>query len=277
MHCTERRAQPLPLLRLLLCTLLCLLAPPVRCWQSNHTSNWAVLVCTSRYWYNYRHVSNTLSFYRTVKRLGIPDSNIILMLAEDAACNPRNPHPAEVFNHDAHALNVYGTDVEVDYRGDEATVENFVRVLTGGSHAQAAWRGAPAPGTQRTTPWHQQQQQQQQHCSSKASTQRPPPPVACPQAATTRPPLAPSACCPTRAPTSSSTSLATGATSSSSSRWVGRLGCRGRRLGRLQGRCMERLGRLQGRCMERLGRLQGRTSQRPGGPSPSCMPAPGSQ
>jgi phosphatidylinositol glycan class K len=61
-----------------------------------HTSNWAVLVATSKYWYNYRHIANTLSFYRTVKRLGIPDSNIILMLAEDVACNPRNAYPSQV-------------------------------------------------------------------------------------------------------------------------------------------------------------------------------------
>ena len=50
---------------------------------SEHTSNWAVLVCSSRYWFNYRHVANALSIYRTVKRLGIPDSHIILMLADD--------------------------------------------------------------------------------------------------------------------------------------------------------------------------------------------------
>lgn len=64
--------------------------------QHEHTSNWAVLVATSKYWYNYRHMANTLSFYRTVKRLGIPDSNIILMLAEDVACNPRNSYPSQV-------------------------------------------------------------------------------------------------------------------------------------------------------------------------------------
>jgi hypothetical protein len=53
--------------------------------SEEHTSNWAVLVCASRYWFNYRHIANTLSMYRTVKRLGIPDSNIILMLADDMA------------------------------------------------------------------------------------------------------------------------------------------------------------------------------------------------
>jgi glycosylphosphatidylinositol transamidase (GPIT) subunit GPI8 len=29
----------------------------------SHTNNWAVLVCTSRYWFNYRHMANTLSLY----------------------------------------------------------------------------------------------------------------------------------------------------------------------------------------------------------------------
>ena len=35
---------------------------------AKHTNNWAVLVCASRYWFNYRHIANTLSLYRTVKR-----------------------------------------------------------------------------------------------------------------------------------------------------------------------------------------------------------------
>ncbi|CAL1382877.1 unnamed protein product [Linum trigynum] len=96
-----------------------------------HTNNWAVLVCTSRFWFNYRHMANTLSLYRTVKRLGIPDERIILMLADDMACNSRNKYPAQVFNNENHWLNLYGDNVEVDYRGYEVTVENFLRVLTG--------------------------------------------------------------------------------------------------------------------------------------------------
>ncbi|XP_077579919.1 GPI-anchor transamidase [Stigmatopora nigra] len=99
--------------------------------KSGHTNNWAVLVCTSRFWFNYRHVANSLSLYRSVKRLGIPDSHIVLMLADDMACNHRNPKPATVFSHKNAELNVYGDDVEVDYRGYEVTVENFLRVLTG--------------------------------------------------------------------------------------------------------------------------------------------------
>lgn len=100
-----------------------------------HTNNWAVLVDTSRFWFNYRHVANVLSIYRSVKRLGIPDSQIILMIADDMACNPRNPRPATVFNNANQHINVYGDDVEVDYRGYEVTVENFVRLLTGRTQA----------------------------------------------------------------------------------------------------------------------------------------------
>src|ERR1700733_10874230 len=69
--------------------------------------------------------------YRTVKRLGIPDSNIILMLADDTACNSRNKFPGSVYANAGRRLDLYGDNIEVDYRGYEVTVENFIRVLTG--------------------------------------------------------------------------------------------------------------------------------------------------
>lgn len=97
---------------------------------AEHTSNWAVLVSTSRFWFNYRHLANVLSLYRTVKRLGIPDSQIILMLPDDMACNPRNAFPGTVYNNADRALDLYGDNIEVDYRGYEVTVESFIRLLT---------------------------------------------------------------------------------------------------------------------------------------------------
>ncbi|KAJ4493186.1 peptidase C13 family-domain-containing protein [Lentinula lateritia] len=99
--------------------------------SSQHTNNWAVLVCSSRYWFNYRHMANALGMYRTVKRLGIPDSNIILMLADDAACNERNRFAGSVYANPGRHLDLYGENIEVDYRGYEVTVENFLRLLTG--------------------------------------------------------------------------------------------------------------------------------------------------
>lgn len=97
---------------------------------AEHTSNWAVLVGTSRFWFNYRHLANVLSMYRTVKRLGIPDSQIILMLPDDMACNPRNAFPGTVYSNSDRAVDLYGDNIEVDYRGYEVTVENFIRLLT---------------------------------------------------------------------------------------------------------------------------------------------------
>jgi glycosylphosphatidylinositol transamidase (GPIT) subunit GPI8 len=95
-----------------------LLSPPV---SAEHTSNWAVLVSTSRFWFNYRHLANVLSLYRTVKRLGIPDSQIILMLPDDMACNPRNAFPGTVYSNADRAVDLYGDNIEV---------ENFIRLLT---------------------------------------------------------------------------------------------------------------------------------------------------
>lgn len=110
-------------------SMLCMLGA-VMAEALQHTNNWAVLVSTSRFWFNYRHMANTLSLYRTVKRMGIPDSQIILMLADDIACNPRNAFPGTVFNNKDQAIDLYGDSIEVDYRGYDVTVENFVRLLT---------------------------------------------------------------------------------------------------------------------------------------------------
>lgn len=107
---------------------------------AHHTSTWAVIVSTSAQWLNYRHSANALTLYHTVKRLGIPDSRIILMLAEEFACSPRNVFPGQLFNADDHRLDLYGEDVEVDYRGPEVTVENFVRLLAGRHDASAPRR-----------------------------------------------------------------------------------------------------------------------------------------
>lgn len=45
--------------------------------QSRNT--WAVIVNASRYYYNYRHAADALSFYRIVKRLGVPDNQVMIV------------------------------------------------------------------------------------------------------------------------------------------------------------------------------------------------------
>lgn len=47
------------------------------------------------------------------------------MISDDMACNPRNPRPATIFNNAHEQINVYGDDVEVDYRGYEVAIILF--------------------------------------------------------------------------------------------------------------------------------------------------------
>lgn len=101
------------------------------CVECESIQNWAVLVSASKDWRNYRHVANTLSVYRTIKRLGIADHRILLMLADDMACNPRNAFPGSVFYEKNHNIDLYEEPIEIDYRGNEVTVEAFLKVLTG--------------------------------------------------------------------------------------------------------------------------------------------------
>lgn len=98
--------------------------------SGNHTSNVAVIVSSSRYWFNYRHVANALSVYHLLKRGGIADDNIVLMLADDIPCNMRNPFRGKIFSR-----GVKGEDLmenaEIDYSGTDVTVDAFLRVLLG--------------------------------------------------------------------------------------------------------------------------------------------------
>jgi hypothetical protein len=63
-------------------------------------------VCASKFWFNYRHTVNALSVYGLVRASGVPDSRILLLLADDAGCNARNPDPACAFANDDRTGNV---------------------------------------------------------------------------------------------------------------------------------------------------------------------------
>lgn len=93
-------------------------------------NNWAILIDTSAYWFNYRHASNVLGIYSQIRSRGIPDSRIILMVAEDIACNARNVFPGTIVNNELERENLVEGDVEIDYRGPEVSVDNLIRLLT---------------------------------------------------------------------------------------------------------------------------------------------------
>ena len=97
-------------------------------------NNWAVIVSTSRYWFNYRHVSNALSVYWILRNLGMPDDRIILMNAQaDVGSDLRNSAPGLVLSSsdevDSHIDLM--TDARFDYLGDDVNPTTLMQVLSG--------------------------------------------------------------------------------------------------------------------------------------------------
>jgi GPI-anchor transamidase subunit K len=98
---------------------------------NNNNNIHAVIVSSSRYWFNYRHAINALGLYRLLRSNGIPDSNIILMMADEYGINARNPYKNRMHATGIHKESWYNHTVELDVRGSDVTVQNFVDALLG--------------------------------------------------------------------------------------------------------------------------------------------------
>jgi phosphatidylinositol glycan class K len=108
--------------------------PTVVAANNHRPLTWAVIVSSSRFWLNYRHTTNALAIYNSIKRLGVQDNRIVLMLADSMACDPRNPLPGEIYSHHLDHLhkNLYGKPpFQVDYCGRDVGVRSVLDVLTG--------------------------------------------------------------------------------------------------------------------------------------------------
>ena len=68
--------------------------------------------------------------YDAVRRLGIPDDRIVLMLAGDVPCDPRNEARPSMYASVARDVDLFPRDIEVDWRKEEVTIENVLGVLT---------------------------------------------------------------------------------------------------------------------------------------------------
>ena len=99
----------------------------------------AVIVSSSRYWFNYRHAMNALGIYQILQSNGIPDSQIVLMIADEYATNPRNPFKNGMYVNGAAATATtatkrdtwYSERTQLDYRGSDVTVQHFFDALLG--------------------------------------------------------------------------------------------------------------------------------------------------
>jgi len=99
-------------------------------------ADWAVIVAGSNTWGNYRHQSDACHAVQIVKAGGIPSSRIINMVYDDIASNPSNPFKGQVYNKPSTGA---GVDVykgcQIDYKGQQVTAANFLKVLVGDKSA----------------------------------------------------------------------------------------------------------------------------------------------
>lgn len=74
---------------------------------------WAVIAALSSGWENYRHQADALRQYQILRKNGVPDDHIILILADDLASSKKNPLPGQVRNQ-LGGKNLL-SDVQIDY------------------------------------------------------------------------------------------------------------------------------------------------------------------
>lgn len=69
--------------------------------------------------------------YQSLKHHGgFTDDNIILMIADDVACDARNVYKDHIYPKGVHGVDL-NEDIRIDYKGSDVTVDNFFRVLLG--------------------------------------------------------------------------------------------------------------------------------------------------
>jgi len=97
--------------------------------------HWALIVAGSSGWYNYRHQADACHAYQILKKHGIPDERIVVMMYDDIANNTENPTPGVIINY-PNGSDVYA-GVPKDYTKEDVTPENFLNILQGNKDAMA--------------------------------------------------------------------------------------------------------------------------------------------
>lgn len=121
-------------------------------------SKWALIVAASTGWSNYRHQADALEMYRLLKKQGYTDDRIVLVMEDDIANNPDNPHEG-VVRVQPSGENLY-QNVLIDYKLSSITPNDIGLILRGGKSERLPevisaddtdnvlifWSGHGAPG-----------------------------------------------------------------------------------------------------------------------------------
>ncbi|KAI8102410.1 hypothetical protein M9435_006012 [Picochlorum sp. BPE23] len=103
---------------------------------------WALLIAGSAGFGNYRHQADVAHSYHVLHNGGVPDEHIIVMVYDDIAHNPANPHPGKIINHPK-GKDLYA-GLPKDYTRNQVNVKNFLAVLKG--DAESVQKGPHASG-----------------------------------------------------------------------------------------------------------------------------------
>lgn len=90
---------------------------------------WALLVCSSDEWENYRHAADVLGVYQLLKSKGYDDEHIILIFSDTFSGNPNNLHPGEIRR--THNEPNLLKDVQVDYTLSDVSAKDISDIMLG--------------------------------------------------------------------------------------------------------------------------------------------------
>ncbi|CAH8313056.1 unnamed protein product [Eruca vesicaria subsp. sativa] len=102
-------------------------------------TRWAVLIAGSSGYGNYRHQADVCHAYQILRKGGLKEENIVVMMYDDIANHPLNPRPGTLINH-PDGEDVYA-GVPKDYTGHDVTAANFYAVLLGDKEAVTGGSG----------------------------------------------------------------------------------------------------------------------------------------
>ncbi|XP_054818636.1 vacuolar-processing enzyme-like [Prosopis cineraria] len=102
-------------------------------------TKWAVLIAGSSGYWNYRHQSDVCHAYQLLRKGGLKEENIIVLMYDDIAFNEENPRPGIIIN-SPDGGDVY-KGVPKDYTGEDVTVNNFFAVILGNKSALTGGSG----------------------------------------------------------------------------------------------------------------------------------------
>ena len=91
-------------------------------------SRFALLVCGSRSWENYRQQSNIYGLYQRLLKRGYQNNEIWVVSFDDAVYHPLNPYPGKMFINQEHE-NVYPGLNRMKFRGDGINADSLINFM----------------------------------------------------------------------------------------------------------------------------------------------------